>query len=1070
MFRKSVFIMLFVCLLTMSSVVMAYPWEGQLEWNGSAGDANWYNSANWNNQGTPVCPTDGTGPSWNNYCAVLPNQPGPRITGNATTSMLSLNPWDPTSWGGQDCNVIIAATALDVNCGTAIQINSQVDYDSYLGTATLVNKAILNVYGGTVTTPRPDGGGFYGVTVGGGTSNYGMAYGMLNIYGGEVNVPRVRLFYGEIGLYGGTLRINTEPNLIISTDHPEATLNKVKINGGTLVLLGDQTAALAVPIGNGQIVCERGTLGTPTFADGWTTLVSDINYCVWNPQPANGATNVHYYNPDGNSITLSWRPTTFEDLDVNHDVYFGPSFEDVNKALKADANYCYMGSLKDPCDPCSYVVKDPNKFVMNTTYYWRVDEYSNSGSNFKKGLVWSFTTHNGKAYNPKPVNGGTILSQPLQLSWTSGDFSDAHRVFFGTSSTTVTNASTSSSDGRYRGTVTSPVYPLTRLLETAAPAYVAWTIQAGTTYYWRIDEVNNFLATPVGGKGTVWSFTPGGYVNIDDFEDSMSTEDVNANWPDLYPVTGCTAQIAHSGRILVRDSTGKFLQYTFNNSGKNPAFTLPYTEAKRPYPGGTSFTGGGVVFPAAKLLRIDYRGTATNPVPGEGANPLTDNMYVAIEDTVGNVSVYLNPDANAQLVGNWTSWYTQLTDINAVGNTNLNAITGFAIGFGIRCNNYDYDGRGDTDPNGVVFFDNIRLYGSTCVPGKGPAADMDGDCDVDINDMDRLASDWLQHADNFVFSPCTVPSKAPILWYKFNESGPTTNTVIDYGTGDGNDYTGTVNAFIAANWKSGGGRDGNNCLYLPPGGGCYVLAPVAAPLNSLSFMGDTAHRAPADGNSSPGGGGISFSVWINADMTAGNMQSSWNGLFGTWNGAVSTETLEIHCPSPFRQYNAFGPATNFIKRTPAFTVSSGQRPESDFGGRWNHWAFVKSPSSMALYLNGNLLRQSDANQQTGDPNVNVYGPLFDPNVGSFRIGTRGGNWGMWNGYIQDFQVYDYNLTPAEVAYLATDGEGEVFLPLVSPANINKDGAATPELDVNQIVDFRDMAIMCNEWHTIKLWP
>ena len=62
---------------------------------------------------------------------------------------------------------------------------------------------------------------------------------------------------------------------------------------------------------------------------------------------------------------------------------------------------------------------------------------------------------------------------------------------------------------------------------------------------------------------------------------------------------------------------------------------------------------------------------------------------MAIEDTAGNVGVYQNPDANAALVGNWTSWYSNLYDINAAGiplPVNLEAISGFAIGFGVRCN------------------------------------------------------------------------------------------------------------------------------------------------------------------------------------------------------------------------------------------------------------------------------------------------------------------------------------------------------------------------------------------------
>ena len=195
------------------------------------------------------------------------------------------------------------------------------------------------------------------------------------------------------------------------------------------------------------------------------------------------------------------------------------------------------------------------------------------------------------------------------------------------------------------------------------------------------------------------------------------------------------------------------------------------------------------------------------------------------------------------------------------------------------------DGGGD----GNVMFDNIRLYAATCVPQFGPTADLDEDCDVDINDMDILANDWLQHADDFT-SHAMQPAKAPILWYKFNESGQ--NVPADSGTGDANDYTGTITNFIAQNWKVGGGRDGNNCLYLPPGGrSSYVSSGSLIPHWALWVMLLILQ---------PGGGGISFSVWINADMTADNMRSSWNGLLASWNGAVTTETLEIHCPGQFR--------------------------------------------------------------------------------------------------------------------------------------------------------------------------
>ncbi|MGA2323922.1 MAG: hypothetical protein ABSG22_08750, partial [Sedimentisphaerales bacterium] len=465
MFKKSVFIMLFVCLMSTVCSAVNIPadwWIYQLEWNGSAHDANFNNPANWNVElQSGQIPN---GPDANNRTCVLPNQPGPRIEGSAKSYLLELNPWDPTPWGTQDVNVTITATATDVNFGSCVCINSEVSYDSYLGTSSLASRAIVNVYGGTVTTPGPyiNQGGSCGIHVGGGSDNYGLSYGMLNIYGGIVNVPRLGLHFGEIGLYGGTLRVTGDGNFVVTTDHPLASLNKIRIDGGTFILLGDHTTDINTLRTGGFVVCDRGTLRDPVFDGTWTTLIADINYCVWQPTPANGATNVHYkVNPyDANdpcSITLSWSESTLNNIDANDDIYFGTSSADVNTATKASTGI-YKGSrYDDNNDPCSFTIKDPNKFIPGTTYYWRVDENSVSNG-FKKGLVWSFITHDGRAYNPKPINDantGRALDAALQLRWSAGDWvqpTNGHQVYFGTNSSAVNNAKTTNTDGQYRGT------------------------------------------------------------------------------------------------------------------------------------------------------------------------------------------------------------------------------------------------------------------------------------------------------------------------------------------------------------------------------------------------------------------------------------------------------------------------------------------------------------------------------------------------------------------------------------------------------------------------------------------
>jgi hypothetical protein len=427
-------------------------------------------------------------------------------------------------------------------------------------------------------------------------------------------------------------------------------------------------------------------------------------------------------------------------------------------------------------------------------------------------------------------------------------------------------------------------------------------------------------------------------------------------------------------------------------------------------------------------------------------------MYVALEDTSGNVSVWPNPDGNAALVTNWTSWYSNIHDINAAGYPNpvkLEAISGFAIGFGMRCRQTGQTGEGG---DGNVMFDNIGLYGPSCVPAFAPTADLDRDCDVDINDMDVFANDWLWAAlpqHNLTY---TVPHKAPVIWYKFNESSGI--TAADSGPGS---YDANVINVGSVVWEPTGGRDGNHL-------GCINLntltsqnTRVEVPVAAFDFMADDAHY-----NNTGNGGSVSFSVWINADTTIGDlMTSSWAALFSVYDPNVNANLNELAAFStPF----SWSSQRAWFSQSPVggtgVSVYCPRIAINNYGGRWNHWAAVKSePNTLSVYCNGSLVGSSTGPEA----------PFFKLPIQSFRIGMRGmiwANWGKWSGKVQDFKVYDYALDANEVGYLATDGSGVVpILPLVSPANLKSSGDPNTE-----IVNFGDMAIMGQQWHTQILWP
>ncbi len=704
----------------------AYPWDGEKHWTGVI-DCDWSKSGNWSPPGVP-------GPD--DYVAVMPSAAGPCITGNAQCSMMDLNPWDPTSFGGRDTIVTITEIALDVNFGAAIRINSGVDYDSAVG-----GRAIVNIYGSTVTTPNPaNSTTLCGITIGGGASTYGNSYGILNMYGGLVSVPRIAIYYGDVNLYGGTLECTTDSNFVLSQSRPE---NRINVNGGTLKLKGNHAAELSNYITSGRIVCIRGgDLGTPVY-DGstWTTLSGTGNFnLAWGPSPEVDAVNVHYYHgTDTNSITLSWQPG---DLAKQHDVYFGTSFADVTSATTSSAEY--KGSRYDANgDPHNWTIT--GNFTIGASYYWRVDE-TNESNVLAQGLVWKFTTHDGKAYNPRPQNGQNGLKEPLTLSWTAGDWTQStggHRVYFGTDYSTISLAGTSTTQ-YYRGTVSTTSYPMSSL-------YPDWTLSPGTTYYWRVDEVNNTTVY----KSPVWSFIPAPYINIDDFEDYNTTGDLNAlGDPNIGWLTGYTvyrlngscsglSAVPVSGNItLVRDSAGKHMNFTYIDEPSTYAFS----EVNRPYIGGTVFTSS-LLSPAPAAIRVDYIGTSTN-----AADPCYDRMYIALEDTAGNIAVKYNPDANAAKVGVWTQWYTAITDGN-LASVNKAAVVGFHLGFGNRLGCMD----NETGGNGNVMFDNIRLYAQTCNPAFAPSADFTGDCYVGFDDLMIMAQEWLNYNPPCSSLPCPVP-------------------------------------------------------------------------------------------------------------------------------------------------------------------------------------------------------------------------------------------------------------------------------------------------------------------------
>lgn len=133
---------------------------------------------------------------------------------------------------------------------------------------------------------------------------------------------------------------------------------------------------------------------------------------------------------------------------------------------------------------------NPGALLSNTTYYWRVDSVAANGTTRTKGDLWEFTTRDIPAQvgSPTPFNGATAILLNVTLNWGAAPRAQTYDVYFGTSQADVGAATNASPEFQGNQSVTN--YQPTALL-------------ANTTYYWRIDALNEAGVR----TGVVWSFT-----------------------------------------------------------------------------------------------------------------------------------------------------------------------------------------------------------------------------------------------------------------------------------------------------------------------------------------------------------------------------------------------------------------------------------------------------------------------------------------------------------------------------------------------------------------------------------
>jgi glucuronoarabinoxylan endo-1,4-beta-xylanase len=266
---------------------------------------------------------------------------------------------------------------------------------------------------------------------------------------------------------------------------------------------------------------------------------------------------------------------------------------------------------------------------------------------------------------PQPLKGQQDVPVNAILSWEQGSIAAEHDVYLGTDRTSVEYANR-----------TNPMGVLVSQGHDANTYDPCGLLKLNTTYYWRIDEVND----PNFWTGEVWSFATLSSFIIENF-DSYATDDaLREKWKDNL-TNGTRAFISLEDALVLG---GNSMMYEYRNS-TSPHYSQAYAD----------IAGLGIDDPnwlgiGAEALVLYFR--------GEPNNPIGESMYVSLTDgdsppKTAAVTYHTMQDIK---VPQWQKWNIPLTEFNDV---NLANVAGITIGFG--------DGSGSGE--GTVYFEDILL-------------------------------------------------------------------------------------------------------------------------------------------------------------------------------------------------------------------------------------------------------------------------------------------------------------------------------------------------------------------------
>jgi len=239
------------------------------------------------------------------------------------------------------------------------------------------------------------------------------------------------------------------------------------------------------------------------------------------------------------------------------------------------------------------------------------------------------------AYGPDPADGGLHVSTWVNLGWRSGPKAVSHDVYIGENYDDVNDATHDSAV--FQGN------QIENSLIAGFPGYpVSGGLVPGTTYYWRIDEVNE--ADPNSPwKGDIWSFSiPPKTAYDPDPADGAEFVDLEAilSWTGGYDAKMHTVFIGDNYDEVNNATSGMLVSKASYDPGTLEPEKIYYWRIDE-FDGLTTHTG--------EVWAFTTPGAVGNPQPANGAVDVQVNSTLnwIAADNAASHELYFGTDANA---------------------------------------------------------------------------------------------------------------------------------------------------------------------------------------------------------------------------------------------------------------------------------------------------------------------------------------------------------------------------------------------------------------------------------------